>query len=115
MANALNATMQSYWYFYIVRCCDRTLYTGVTTDLFGRLAEHNAGTATIYTRLKRPVRLAHWERFLSKTCALKREAEVKKLPKIKKELLVLGRRGTQRSAWSGIDGAFRPLARYSAE
>jgi putative endonuclease len=106
--------MPTYWYFYMVRCCDRTLYTGVTTDLHRRLAAHNAGTACSYTRLKRPVQLAHWERFLSKSSALKREAEVKKLPKTKKELLVLGRRGTQLCAWHGIDGAFKPVARRNA-
>jgi putative endonuclease len=49
--------MPSYWFFYLVRCCEDSLYAGVTTDLNRQVAEHNAGTASKYTRLKRPVRL----------------------------------------------------------
>mgnify|MGYP003340458047 CR=1 FL=1 len=38
------------WWVYVLRCRDGTLYTGVTTDPERRLAQHNAGTASKYTR-----------------------------------------------------------------
>jgi putative endonuclease len=89
--------MQIYWYFYVVRCCDHTLYSGITTDLARRMAEHNAGTASKYTRAKTPVRLVYWERLRSKSAALRREAAVKKFSTANKERLVLGERGAQLS------------------
>jgi putative endonuclease len=103
--------MQAYWYFYVVRCCDHTLYAGITTDLNRRMAEHNAGTASKYTRAKGPVRLVYWERLRTKSAALRREAAVKKFPKAKKERLVLGERGAQLSQWEGIEGVKRPVKR----
>jgi putative endonuclease len=96
--------MQTYWYFYVVRCCDHSLYAGVTTDLSRRLASHNAGTASKYTRLKRPVRLVHWKRMVNRGAALRREAAFKKTSKGNKERLVLGERGAQLSMWEGIEG-----------
>ena len=103
--------MQTYWFFYVVRCCDHSLYAGITTDLNRRLASHNAGTASKYTRVKRPVRLVHWERLVSKSAALRREAAFKKFDKGKKERLVLGERGVQLAAWEGIEGLTRPAKR----
>ena len=105
--------MQAYWYFYIVRCCDHSLYSGITTDLGRRLAEHNAGTASKYTRAKRPVHLVHWERLRSKSAALRREAAVKKFSKADKERLVLGERGAQLNQWEGIEGNVTPPVKHS--
>jgi len=45
------------WTVYLVRCCDGSLYAGVTTDLERRLAQHNAGRGAAYTRSRRPVDL----------------------------------------------------------
>lgn len=95
--------MKDYWYFYVVRCCDDSLYAGVTTDLSVRLASHNAGKASKYTRVKRPVRFVHWKRCLTKGAALRREAAFKKLTKADKERLVLGERGARLQKWEGID------------
>jgi putative endonuclease len=108
------AAMPLYWYFYLVRCCDHTLYAGITTDLNRRLAEHNAGTASKYTRAKGPVHLVYWERLRSKSAALRREAAVKKFSKAKKERLVLGERGAQISSWEGIEGGLTPPAMRNA-
>jgi putative endonuclease len=44
------------WYVYIVRCADRTLYTGVAKDVAARVAVHNEGRGAKYTRARRPVR-----------------------------------------------------------
>lgn len=104
--------MTTYWYFYLVRCCDHTLYGGIASDLDACMAEHDAGSASKYTRAKGPVRLVHWERFYSKSAAARREAAVKKLPKNLKERIVLGDRGAQINQWEGMDHHLpRPVKR----
>lgn len=42
---------------YLVRCSDGSLYCGVSTDVERRVRQHNAGTASKYTRSRRPVEL----------------------------------------------------------
>lgn len=79
------------WFVYIVRCADRSLYTGVTTDLSRRLRQHNAGTASRYTRSRRPVRLVYQERVKGRGAALKREAGIKRLTRRDKEKLIAAR------------------------
>ncbi len=76
------------WYFYLARCRDDSLYAGITTDLKRRLVEHNEGTGAKYTRSRQPVTLVWWERCGSKSAAAKREAEVKKWGKSRKERLL---------------------------
>jgi putative endonuclease len=76
----------SAWFVYIVRCADRTLYTGVTTDVERRVAEHN-GTGTAgarYTRSRRPVELVHVEAAASRADASRREAAIKQLDRARK-------------------------------
>ena len=48
-------TSPSSWFVYIVRCADSSLYTGITTDLNRRVEQHNAATASRYTRSRLPV------------------------------------------------------------
>lgn len=83
--------MERAWHVYILRCADGTLYAGVTTDLARRLVEHN-GTAkgAKYTRVRRPVSLAHAEAFLTRSEACRREAEIKKMTRAEKLALVAG-------------------------
>jgi putative endonuclease len=69
----------SEWKLYILRCSDGSLYTGITTDLEKRLKNHNKGTASKYTRSKRPVIIVHSESFVDESAARKREAAIKKL------------------------------------
>jgi len=79
-----------HFYVYIVRCSDASLYTGMTRDIEKRLQMHNgemAGGAR-YTRSRRPVRLAYLEAHPSRSAAMRREREIKKLSKKKKETLV---------------------------
>lgn len=80
------------YYFYILRCSDNTLYSGITNDLKKRITDHNssAGKGAKYTRSRRPVCLVYTEKYSSKSDALKREIEVKKWAKMKKELLITG-------------------------
>lgn len=76
------------WHTYIVRCADGSLYVGITTDLEARILKHNAGKGGAYTRSHKPVALVWHERAASESVARKREAELKKWSKEKKEKLV---------------------------
>ena len=66
------------WSTYLLRCADASLYCGVTNDLEKRLASHNQGTASKYTRSRIPVTLAAVRYKLSKSQAYKLEYIVKK-------------------------------------
>jgi len=67
------------WHVYIVRCSDRTLYTGVARDLEARIEQHNAGRGAKYTRGRRPVELVYWEPAVDRSAALRRESTIKRL------------------------------------
>lgn len=83
------------WFVYILRCADGTLYTGITTDLARRLAEHNAGMGqgARYTRSRLPVALAYSEAAQDRSAAAKREAALKRLSR-KAKLALCARAGT---------------------
>lgn len=74
------------WWVYMLRCADGTLYTGITTDVDRRLAEHNGegGPGARYTRSRRPVRLAYVEPAASRAEAARREAAIKQLDRVHK-------------------------------
>jgi UV DNA damage endonuclease len=76
------------WFVYILRCADGSLYTGITNDLERRLRQHNAATASRYTRSRLPVTLIYQESQPDKSAALKRELEIKALSRKAKELLI---------------------------
>ena len=73
---------------YVVECSDGTYYTGYTTDVERRVAEHNAGDGAKYTRGRRPVTLVHVEAFGSQSRAMQREYEIKQLSRPAKERIV---------------------------
>ena len=75
-------------YVYILRCSDDTLYTGWTNDLEKRIKAHSNGTGAKYTRGRGPVELAYFEEFDDKKDAMKREYEIKKYSRSKKEWLI---------------------------
>ena len=75
-------------FVYILRCRDRSLYVGWTTDVQARFAKHADGTAAKYTRSRRPVTLVYSELHESKLAALRREREIKRWTRAKKEALV---------------------------
>lgn len=75
-------------YTYIVRCRDGSLYTGWTNNLEGRMKAHNENRGAKYTKPRLPVSLVYYEVFETKEEAMRREAEIKKLPKLKKEQIV---------------------------
>ena len=67
------------YYVYILKCSDGTLYTGMTNDPVHRLKVHNQGLGSKYTRVRRPVSFVYIESGLSKSDALKRERNIKKM------------------------------------
>ncbi len=77
------------WSVYLLRCADDTLYCGITTDIERRLKQHNAGTASKYTRSRIPVTLETVVDADSKSDALKLELKVKKQPRDRKKSFLL--------------------------
>ena len=75
-------------FIYIVRCADGTLYTGWTTDVERRIAQHNAGSGARYTRMRRPVALVYREEAPDRSTAMRREVAIKRLDRERKERLV---------------------------
>ncbi len=63
----------------MVECADGTLYTGWTTDLRRRVAAHNAGRGSQYTRMHRPVKLVYFEHLPNRAEAMRREAAIKRM------------------------------------
>lgn len=73
------------YYLYILECADKTLYTGITTDLVRRMAEHGSKKlGAKYTSARRPVRLVYSRKFKNRSAASKAEARIKKLSKAEK-------------------------------
>jgi len=77
------------WFVYIVRCADRSLYTGVATDVTRRIVQHNLGKGARYTRSRLPVELVYQEAAADRGAALQREMAIKRLPRAGK-LALLG-------------------------
>lgn len=86
------------FFVYLLECRDKSLYCGFAGNLEKRLAAHNAGKASKYTRPRLPAKLVFFEVAKTKSLALKREAEIKKLPRKKKLLLAAGRMGKSLAA-----------------
>lgn len=76
------------WFVYILRCVDDSLYTGITNDLERRLKEHSGKNGARYTRAHPVVERVYFETVASRSLALKREAEIKKLKRQQKLALI---------------------------
>jgi putative endonuclease len=74
------------WCVYVLRCADGSLYTGITTDVARRVAEHNGAGAlgARYTRSRRPVALVYVEPADSRAQAARRETAIKRLDRARK-------------------------------
>ena len=82
--------MSSTHFFYILKCSDGSFYVGSTTNLENRVKTHNQGKGATYTSKRRPVQLVYHEQFKSFDDAVKRERQVKKWSRAKKEALIRG-------------------------
>ena len=80
------------WYLYLIRCRDDTLYTGISTDVDRRFAQHqgegNAGSR--YPKGRGPLSLAFQKNLGTKSLALRVERRVKRMSKARKEKLIEG-------------------------
>ena len=77
-------------WLYILWCADDSYYTGSTNNLALRLAQHQAGEGSVYTRHRLPVKLAYTQEFSSEHEAFLRERQVKGWSRAKKEALIRG-------------------------
>jgi putative endonuclease len=81
--------IKNVYYLYILECADKTLYTGITTDLKRRVVEHNgAKLSSKYTSARRPVNLVYSQKFKNRSAASKEEARIKKMKKSDKLALI---------------------------
>jgi putative endonuclease len=80
---------QEHWWVYLVKCKDKTLYTGIAKDCVKRIEQHNKGKGAKYTRSRTPVKLI--KRFVchSKSEALKLEYKIKQLSREEKLVFTL--------------------------
>ncbi|MFT4885959.1 MAG: putative endonuclease [Pseudohongiellaceae bacterium] len=103
MANSLVATEQKpieqesqaspkSWYLYIIRCKDKSLYTGITLDIQRRYQEHQnsngLGKGAKFLRGKGPLELVYGCCVPTHSAALKLEYKIKKMGKAKKESMI---------------------------
>jgi putative endonuclease len=86
--NATGETMKAW--LYILHCADGSYYTSSTNNLPLRLAQHQAGEGSMYTRSRLPVKLVYTQEFPSKHDAFLRERQVKGWSRAKKAALIRG-------------------------
>lgn len=78
-----------HYFLYIVRCSDKSLYTGIATNVERRVREHNEGKAGAkYTRSRRPVKLVYKKKFKDRSAASRAEVLIKKLSRSEKLALI---------------------------
>ena len=76
------------YFLYLLLCDDKSIYTGITTDVKRRFGEHKSGEGGHFTRSRKVVKILYTEEHASRSSALKREAEIKSWPRGKKLELV---------------------------
>lgn len=89
--------MPKQWFVYLIETDKGNFYTGITTDLKRRYQEHqdvcdnkpNAKGAKFF-RSQRPKKIAYSESFNSRSCASRREADIKSYTKLQKQALISG-------------------------
>ena len=76
------------FFVYVLECRGRSFYTGITTDLERRFREHSLGKGSKYVRSRLPARIVYSEEFGTRSEALKRENEIKRLTSGQKKMLI---------------------------
>ncbi len=89
MIRGMKRRGQKDWTVYILRCGDGSLYTGIAKDVGARVKQHNEGRGANYTRTRLPVKLLYQQEGLTRSKALIREAQIKAMPRSKKEEIVM--------------------------
>lgn len=80
----MSNTHNQNWIVYILKCCDHTLYTGITNDITRRIQEHESGKGAKYTKGRGPFTLIYTEAHTNRSDASKREWHIKSLDKLSK-------------------------------
>lgn len=76
------------WHVYMILCSDNSLYTGITTDIVRRFAQHGGRHGASYFRGRMPQRLVYLESADDRSTASRREAAIKKLGRPDKQRLI---------------------------
>ncbi|NIG78315.1 GIY-YIG nuclease family protein [Klebsiella sp. Ap-873] len=79
------------WYLYLIRCPDNRLYTGITTDVARRFAQHQSGKGAKALRGRGALDLVFSQVVGNRSLALRAEYRIKQLSKAEKERLVTGK------------------------
>ncbi|MDP2691342.1 MAG: GIY-YIG nuclease family protein [bacterium] len=74
-------------FVYLARCSDKSLYVGYCSNITKREKAHNEGKGAYFTRKRRPIKIIYFEKYLSEIEAIRRELQIKKWSRIKKENL----------------------------
>ena len=80
------------YYTYILECRDGTYYCGYTNNITDRVKTHNEGKGAKYTKSRLPVKVIYSEEFMTKSEAMRGEAEIKKMTRAMKEELIEGKK-----------------------
>ena len=76
------------WWVYIIKCCDGSLYTGISTDLDRRFQQHRSGKGAKYFRIRQPLEIVYSEGTYSRHEASRREVKIKKMSHREKQVLI---------------------------
>ena len=80
------------YFIYLLECNNGSIYTGITTDVGRRFQEHKDGKGGHYTRARGAVKILYTERYTTRSRALIREAQIKKMRRDKKLMLIKNKR-----------------------
>lgn len=72
------------YFVYLLLCSDKSIYTGITTNLERRFNEHKNKKGGHYTSSRKVKKIIHTEQFNTRSGASRREAEIKRWPRQKK-------------------------------
>jgi putative endonuclease len=76
------------YFVYVLVCEDGAFYTGYTQDVEARFKLHKKGRGARYVRMHPPKKIAYLEKFRTRSEAMKRERQIKRLPHSKKQELI---------------------------
>ena len=79
-----------YYYTYMIRCEDNSIYTGMTSNLINRFNEHISKKGAKYTKSHIPTNIEIVWKSKDKSLACKLEYHLKRLTKMQKEEIING-------------------------
>lgn len=79
------------YFVYMIQCVNGSFYTGYTKNLEARIKMHYKGNGARYTRTHKPKRIAYVETFESRSTAMRREKQIKRMSHEQKNKLAFSR------------------------